>query len=44
MSTQVIEATEFKYEVRIDLGFKKPHFKKPDFEKQDFRNPTKLPN
>ena len=37
--TQVIEATEFKYELRSDLGFKKPDFKKPDFKKPDFRKP-----
>ena len=31
--TLVIKATEFKFELRSDLGFKKPDFKKPDFKK-----------
>ena len=38
--TQVIKATEFKYELRSDLGFKKPDFKKPDFKKPDFKKPN----
>ena len=43
--TQVIKATEFKYELRSDLSFKKPDFKKPDFKKPDFKKPNfKKPN
>ena len=40
-----IEVNEFKYEVRIYLGFKKPNFKKPNFKKPDFKKSNfKKPN
>ena len=40
IETKIIEATEFKYELRSDLGFKKPDFKKPNFKNKILRNPS----